>query len=154
DGVATLDGADVTGNAWAFQGAVFADDGEGDPRDFCFTDDGGAAPSGQPARIATAVPFAGAFDPDALWPQVDGDLPGAVLALGTSRWAFFVRSAHFGAHDGGDIAAISIWQAGVFDASVWCGPPTWTAGKVGFDWDEREAFAVKVWLPLRLQALD
>lgn len=164
DGTVTLDGTDVTGHAWAFEGGVFAAEGENHAADFRFTDDAGAAPSGQPAVFAEAVPYADAFNPSATWPHAAGDVPSAIFALGRSRWGFFVRSAHFGSIDdtttpAPDVFAVSFWQAGVFGTdtmpeSVWCGPPTWTAAEVGFDWDEREAFAVKVWLPMRFQFLD
>ena len=156
-GVVTLDGVDVTGLAWAFRGGVFAEEGEHAGADFRFTDDAGATPSGPPAAFATAVPFAAAFDPTAVWPHASGAVPHATLAVGRSRWAFFVRVAHHGSTDPTGttpVPAIAHFQAGIFDASVWAGPPATTAAKLGFEWDEREPYAVKVWIPGRFERLD
>jgi hypothetical protein len=162
DGSASLDGADRTRDAWAFEGAVFADGGPHElsplhPRDFCFSDDAGATARGQAAKFAVALPWADAWSPAAVWPRPSGAFPPLTLAVGASRWAFFVRVAHFGTTDlAGTTAspAIAFFQAGVFDGSVWAGPPSVTAAELGFAWAEREAFAVKIWLPERFAALD
>lgn len=157
DGSATLAGNDVGGDAWGFQGAVFALDGEGHARDFRFTDDAGHAPDGQPAAFATAVPFAAAFDPDAVWPHAAGDRPISELAVGPTRWAFFVRQAHFGSTDSTGSTAVpaaAYFVAGVWDESVLAGSPLPDAGKVSFDWEEREPFAARILIPERFAALD
>jgi hypothetical protein len=156
-GAVTLDGADATGLAWAFQGGVFAEQGEDAGRDFRFTDDAGATSIGQPATFAVAAPFAAAFDPGAMWPHATGAMPHATLVVGRSRWAFFVRVAHHGSTDPTGttpLPAVAIFQAGIFDESVWAAPPATTAAKLGFDWDEREPYAVKLWIPRQFERLD
>ncbi len=78
--------------------------------------------------------------------------------MGETRWAFFVRVAHHGAvlADATELAAIPSLLAGMFDESVWAWEtsPTEASAKVGFEWEEREPFSVKVWLPHRFGELD
>jgi len=157
DHSATLAGGDVAGDTWAFQGGVLANEGENHARDFRFTDDTGHAAQGQAATFATAIPFAAAFDPDAAWPHAAGDRPVPELAVGPTRWAFFVRQAHFGATDSTgatDVPAVAYFTAGVWDESVFAGSPLPDAAKVSFDWEEREPFAVRILIPERFAALD
>ncbi|HKE20260.1 MAG TPA: hypothetical protein VKB80_35545 [Kofleriaceae bacterium] len=159
DGAALLDGADVTRFGWAFRGAVYTDPPTGPaphPGDFLFADEGGGA-SDRTARFAVTLPATDAFDPSFEFPRADGPVDSPSLAVGETRWAFFVRVAHHGAvfSDGAE-PAVPFALAGVFDGSVWAGDgsPTEAAAKVGFAWDEREPFSVKVWLPNRFGELD
>ncbi len=77
------------------------------------------------------------------------------MAVGESRWAFFVRDAHYGSTEEGapDEPAVPVFVAGVFDGSVFT-PGADSAAFVGFAWQEREPFALRVWIPKRFAALD
>ena len=77
------------------------------------------------------------------------------MSLGESRWAFFVRVAHFGRAAAGapDEAAVPVLDAAVFDESVYS-PGTSSSGAVGFAWQEREPFAATLWIPQRFSTLD
>jgi hypothetical protein len=161
NGTVTLDGTDVTRSSYAWTGGVFTDEppSPGDPPhagDFVFAGESGT-PGPRVARFATTAPLTDAFDPDFAWPRSAGDLPLPALAVGETRWAFFVRVAHFGAVlAGGNVAAVPLALAGVFDQSVWAweSGPADPSAKVGFIWREREPFAVKVWIPGRFAELD
>ena len=50
--------------------------------------------------------------------------------------------------------AVAFFAAGVWDESVFAGGPPPNAAKVGFDWEEREPFAVRILIPERFAALD
>lgn len=158
DHSARLDGADVVGHTWGFQGGVFAVANENHPLDFRFTDGSGAIPgAGQPATFAEPIPFADAFDATASWPHSAGFRPVPELAVGPTRWAFFVREAMFGTTNSAgtvDIPATAYLSAGVWDQSVFAGSPSPDAARVGFDWEEREPYAVRILIPERLAALD
>ena len=77
------------------------------------------------------------------------------MSLGESRWAFFVRAAHFGrtAESLADELTEPVFDAGVFDESVYA-PGAEPSGAVGFAWQEREPFAATLWIPQRFAALD
>ena len=153
DGRVTLSGASVARLSYAFRGGVLADAGAQHANDFVF------APAGErpdrEATFAVTEPVADAFEPTAVFPHAEGLLEGAEMALGESRWAFFVRAAHYGR--AGTTAADSlsepIFTAGVFDESVF-EPGTQPSGAVGFAWQEREPFAATLWVPQRFSALD
>jgi hypothetical protein len=156
DGRATLDGSSVARLCYTFTGGVFADAGQTFKNDFVFADD---TVEGQIATFAVTQPISDAFDPDAVFPHAEGLLDAAQLIVGESRWAFFVRAAHYG-RDAATTAeefAVPIFYAGVFDASVFepdtsVGSPG--SGKVGFSWQEHEPFAARLWIPLRFSTLD
>jgi hypothetical protein len=157
DHSARLEGADVVGHTWGFQGGVFALAGENHALDFRFTDGSGESPSGQAATFAEPIPFADAFDATASWPHSAGVRPVPELAVGPTRWAFFVRQATFGTtnSDGTvDIPSTSYVSAGVWDQSVFAGSPSPEAARLGFDWEEREPYAVRILVPERFAALD
>jgi hypothetical protein len=156
-GAATLGATDVTGQTWAFRGAVFAQDGEASDLDFAFTADAGTVPHGQAAQFVVGVPYAAAFDPTATWPQSAGVRPAPPLAVGATRWAFFVREGHFGTTDdtgATPLPAVAYFAAGVADESVFVGAPLPDAAKLGFAWEEREPYAVRILIPERLAVLD
>ena len=154
-GRATLDGEDVTGSAWSFHGAVFSS--ATDPvssRDFVFAGD--PADGDRQARFAVTAPLADAFG-GAAFPHGAPTVAALGLPRGVSTWAVFVRVAH----TSGPAGAPPRTELGRFDAQVFAeavGPAGVTAGpaalELGFAWEEREAFAVRVLLPRRLDVLD
>jgi hypothetical protein len=161
DGTVTLAGADVSTFAYAFRGAVYTDTpataASPHAGDFLFVAEG-TPPGPRDARFVTSEPVTDTFDPGFVWPRAPGPLGAPALAVGETRWAFFVRVAHFGTTPDGatPVAAIPFPLAGVFEASVWAAesPPDQPAAKLGFSWEEREAFSLKVWLPRRFGTLD
>ncbi len=163
DGRVTLSGASVARLSYTFQGAVFADASATHPRDFVYADTA-ELPTGPDAELpeATSVyavthPLADAFDPSPPFPHGDPILLTATIERGESRWAFFVRAGHFGGTTGAGDAVDAAPRpfAGVFDHSVFDPDPAGApSGAVGFEWEEHEPFAVKVWLPMRFSTLD
>jgi len=155
DGSATLAGASVATRSFSFRGAVFADaDALAPGRDFVFADEADSEAGGdRAAAFVVTRPVADAFAPGGV-PHAGGLLDAATLALGETRWGFFVRVGHYGAEP---LEAVPSFGAGVFDASVWAAMPGEVvppAGAVGFAWQEREPFALTVWVPRRFAALD
>lgn len=178
-----LDGDDVTGAAFSFTGAVFADALGSHATDMLYADTGavidtdsgisdetdGEAPAttnttgtviDDGTRVATFVvtsPVSNGFGPSPALPH-GGSVGGLPLPLGESRWAFFVRVAHFGVFtDGSARAAVARSAAGLFEESVFAditGRLLQTSGDVGFRWEEREPFAVRLHLPSRLAIVD
>jgi hypothetical protein len=145
---------DVTGSAFTFTGGVFADAGASHAKDFVF---GGEPPVDGPVddRVATFVvtaPPVDGFDQVPTLPH-GGLVPGLPLPLGESRWSFFVRTAHHGSEP---LAAVARNAAGRFDESVFVDEtgPLAPSGEVGFEWEEREPFAVRILLPQRLALVD
>lgn len=154
DGRVTLGGDSVARRSFAFRGGVLADAGAGHPNDFQFS----PAATDRPEREATwavTEPVPDAFAAGAVFPHAEGLLEGAEMSLGESRWAFFVRAAHFGraAEAAADELAEPVPDAAVFDESVYS-PGADPSGAVGFAWQEREPFAATLWIPQRLSALD
>jgi len=150
DGRVTLSGANVARNAYAFRGGVLADADASHANDFVF----GPAEDRE-AGYAVTEPIADAFEPTAIFPHAEGLLEAAEMSLGESRWAFFVRAAHYGREAASEADELSepIFSAGVFDESVF-EPGTEAAGAVGFAWQEREPFAATLWVPQRFSSLD
>ena len=165
-GIATLDESPVTRECFGFVGGVFAEHTAEHDGDFVFADD--ADPEAFGDRTATwvrAVPYADAFERFATFPHAAGTLTAPELRVGDTRWAFLVGVGHFGSRrepDGApaiDVSAAPRPFAGRFDRSVfhpWIDDTagSLTSGEVGFTWQEREAFAARLWLPRRLAELD
>lgn len=156
DGRATLDGASVARLSYTFTGGVFADADAADRRDFVF---GGATVAGPAATFAVTRPIDDGFDPDTVFPHGDGLLEPATLVVGESRFAFFVREAHYGrdAASRPEELAVPVFEAAVLDSSVF--EPERSVGsagsaKIGFSWQEHEPFAARLWIPLRFSTLD
>ncbi|HEX9645719.1 MAG TPA: hypothetical protein VGC11_17135 [Acidimicrobiia bacterium] len=155
-GLVLLDGGDVTGSAFRFDGAVFASSAEPHQKDFVFAGEG-APGSTDPTRFAEFVvtqPIAGGFAPAAALPHAGATVSPLPMPLGESRWAYFVRVAHFGSDPD---EAVPSYAAGRFDGSVYAdadGALDDPSGEVGFRWEEREPFALRVLLPQRLARLD
>jgi hypothetical protein len=145
DGRVTLAGASVARLSYAFRGAVFADAGGEHRNDFLF----------DAATFAETEPVPDAFEPGAAFPHAEGLLGGVEMALGESRWGFSVGAAHYGRDDPDPAQrpAIPLFAAGFFDRTVF-EPAADPAGEVGFDWEEREPFALTVWIPQRFSQLD
>ena len=162
-GQVTLGGATVTGMAWAFAGGVFASGPE--PllfKDFVFASadsPDAEQPEGPTATFAISTPVADAFGPSPLLPHGAAAVDVMQLPLGQSRWASFVRVGHAGADVGQP--AVPRTSGAFFDGSVFAGgsdptdpaPPDPSLA-VGFAWEERQPFAVRVLLPPRLAAVD
>ena len=150
DGRVTLAGASVARDSYAFRGGVFANLAASHPNDFKLA----PAPERE-ATFAVTEPVADAFEPTGVFPHAEGLLEGSSMSLGESRWAFFVRAAHYGG--GGETEAeqltAPVFDAAVFDESVFT-PGVEPSGAVGFDWQEREPFAATLWIPQRFAALD
>ncbi|BDI04718.1 hypothetical protein [Sphaerotilus microaerophilus] len=154
DGRVLLDGADVTANAFAWQGACFAGDDASEQADFVFAGSG-LGPRQKPARFATFTPPA-ALDREAAYPSDGASLPMPGIAVGVTRLAFFVREAHAAALAGSPaqprVVTPRHGQA-IFDASVFAAPPlpNAPAARVALSWLEHRAFAVRVLIPPRLR---
>jgi hypothetical protein len=161
DGRVTLDGASVAHRCWRFDGAVFADvAAPSSDDDFCWVDT--AAPAGpqagdRAARFAVASPVDG-FAPSPHLPHADDLLRPLSLPTGESRWAAFVGAGVFSLHSGDtDILPQPSTYGARWDRSVF-DPDRSSAGApslaLGWDWEEREPFALRVWLPMRYADLD
>jgi hypothetical protein len=101
-----------------------------------------------------AAPVSDAFDGGTGFPHGNAAVGPLRLPLGESRWATFVRVAHAGTSTAEP--ALPRTSQGRFDQAVF----GQTLGivepslEVGFSWDEREPFAVRVLIPRRLEVLD
>ncbi|WP_405066993.1 hypothetical protein OG558_35915 [Kribbella sp. NBC_01510] len=163
-GRVTLDETDVTGSSWTFTGGLFADDGNALPgEDFVYTADDGSVPTGTAsagspgpaARFAVATPVAEAFDESPPLPHGAASVGPLQLPRGESRWTALVRVARSGGAVGQ--ASVPRTVAGRFDGSVFAAATTAEVQPsmlLGFAWEEREPFAVRVLLPQRFAAAD
>jgi len=162
DGRVELDGASVAQRSYVLRGAVFA--GAAEALDaFVFADaaadtDGNADRFGDRAAHYTVTsPLATAFDPDPEFPHLDGLLVPLQLGRGTTRFATFVSAGVFASvtTTGEPDPAAPEPIAAYFDESVYLPDPTGTPSlSIGFEWDEREAYAVRLWLPFAFAQLD
>jgi hypothetical protein len=159
DGRVVRGADDVTARSFAFVGGVYADEDAEHFKDFVWGDAEAPERFGDRAgTFAVTHPVADAFDDVPTLPHADGRLPAA-MDRGESRWAFFIGEGRFaGPRPGaGDEAVLAAPRplAGFYDESVFepdpSGPPS---ALVGLEWDEREPFAVRLWLPMRLSTLD
>ena len=166
DGRVELDGSSVVRTCFTFSGAVFADNAKDHPKDFVFDDEATPLDSTNPrpagdrrGLFAVTQPPADAFDPRPSLPHGDGLLPTVQLDRRETRFAVFVGAGTYASDigDGNIVDAAPHPVAGYFDQSVFqpdpppAGAPSF---EIGFEWDERETYAVKVWLPLDFQTLD
>jgi hypothetical protein len=155
DGRIELDGASVARRCFRFHGAVFA--GGGHPNDFVFADSADEDAFGDRAgRYAVTSPISDGFDPNPGLPHGDGLLTPLHLARKGSRFAAFVGAGVFAREQEGtvDLAAPEP-VAGFFDEAVYQPDPNGEPSfQLGFEWDERETYAVRVWLPSAFRSLD
>ena len=155
-GRTTLDGADVTGSTWSFRGAVFGSSADKvSSHDFVFAGD--PKDGDRQAVFVVTTPLADALDPTAAFPHGAPTVEPIGLPRGLSKWVAFVRAAH----TSGPAGPPPRTKFGRFDSAVFAeadSPAGVTVGepsmKLGFEWEEREPFAVRVLLPRRLQVLD
>jgi hypothetical protein len=162
DGRVELDGTSVAGRSYVFRGAVFA--GAAEALDaFVFTDasaddDTNSERFGdRAARYTVTSPLATAFDPSPDFPHLDSLLVPMRLDRSTTRFATFVGAGVFASLTGGGDADPAAPEpvAGFFDQSVFLPDPAGAPSlAIGFEWDEREAYAVRVWLPFAFAQLD
>jgi hypothetical protein len=163
DGRVLLDGVEADNQAFAFTGAVFAENTgltKASPTDFAFCNEHGTTPHGQGAVFVETEPVAEGFSADL--PHMGGLSPAITLAVGATNLQFFVRIAHFGVTTTmppADQAAVESYSAGHYDTSLFALDATSAGSKqaaalLGFEWQEREAFKVIVWLPSRFADYD
>jgi hypothetical protein len=152
-GMVEVDGVEAGQFAVALDGGVYADEAAAHGLDFVFGDLADAAAFGdRVACYAVCRPVAGALD--AALPHGGGLSPPIHLRVGQTRLRFFVREAAFGSQADGDVAALPIFCAGIFDASLAADAADQPAADVGFDWRERQAYTCTLWLPRRFAVLD
>lgn len=156
-GQVRLGGVDVTGSAWSFSGAVFASGAEALPgHDFVFAGPPDGAGGGRVATFAATAPVPDAFTPTAVLPHGSPAAGPLRMPVGRSRWAGFVRIAHTAANATDPVVPCTV--AGRFDAAVFASPAPAQAMEpslhVGFAWEEREPFALRIVLPRRFRRLD
>ena len=160
-GHVTLDGSDVTSNAFAWTGACFAsnDDDPAAPHDFVF--DGAGVSAERRAVFAKATPF-DALDGAFAFPHAGDPIPVAGVGIGTTRFAFFVREAHFSQLDDTVSPSVTVpvsprTHVGFLDSAVFAPPPDAAqqpAANIALSWLEHEAFALRVLLPRRFASFD
>lgn len=155
DGRVKLEGLDVTAFAFAFEGACFADAAAPLESDFSF--------DSERARYVQATP-AGALDRGFSFPHAGASLPvpGPEIAVGITRFAFFLQEAHAslavgtpGAESGRLVTPRT--SAGLFDASVFvpaAGEERPVGALVSFFWLERRAYAARIVIPPRFRNYD
>lgn len=163
DGRVELDGTGVARRCYVISGAVFAQPG-GHPQDFVFADaehlpagGHGTPEAGRVGHFAVTRPVADAFDDVPSLPHTDGLLRPLRLARGQTRFAVFVAAgAYAGVDEVGQPQPASPHPvAARFDESVFRPDPAGPSSlEIGFAWDEREAYAVRLWLPAAFAALD
>ncbi|HEY5981724.1 MAG TPA: hypothetical protein VIT41_19020 [Microlunatus sp.] len=169
DGRVELDGSSVALRSYTFHGAVFAADGA-HPKDFVFADQlavgdpdpgpGSATASGTTDRIGrytVTAPPSDVFDPLPSFPHGEALLRPLTLDRAETRFAVFSGAGVFGSLDSGgaDVLAAPEPVAGRFDQAVFLPDPAGARSlEVGFEWDEREAYALRVWLPHAFGGLD
>jgi hypothetical protein len=159
DGRVELDGVSVARRCFRFHGAVFG--GGGHAADFVYGDADDPARYGDRAgAFAVTSPIGDGFDPSPSLPHGEGLLAPLHLARTGARFAVFAGAGTFGLDRGGpDDSGVELAApepvAGFFDESVYEPDPAGeTSFQVGFEWDERETYAVRVWLPRSFAALD
>jgi hypothetical protein len=155
-GRTTLDGADVTGSTWSFRGGVFSSSTDKvSSHDFVFAGD--PRDGDRQAVFVVTTPLADALDASAAFPHGAPTVEAIGLPRGLSKWVGFVRAAH----TSGPAGPPPRTKLAQFGSAVFAeadGPAGVTLGepsmRLGFEWEEREPFAVRVLLPRRLQSLD
>ncbi|HEY9230141.1 MAG TPA: hypothetical protein VIP11_26045, partial [Gemmatimonadaceae bacterium] len=160
-GRVTLDAADVTANAFCWQGACFAadDDDPAAPHDFVF--DGPGVPTERRAVFAVATPF-DALDGDFAFPHAGDPLTVPGVGVGATRYAFFVQQACFSDRDDSVDPAVPVpisprTHVGFADGSVFAPPlvsEQTPAANVQLSWLEHEAYALRILLPRRFSSYD
>jgi hypothetical protein len=112
------------------------------------------------ARFAESMP-PGAIGAGFVFPHAGDSLPMPGIAVGETRFAFFVQEGHFSRLDSSSqvpaVERVEPRPAVAFlDQSVFAPGPSetrQTAAVVSLAWHERSAFSVIVWIPKRFLAL-
>jgi len=159
EGRVLLGSADVTSMSYAWRGACFAQTTP-HPRDFVFDGPGlSAAARERAARFAQSEP-AGALESNFAFPHAGASLPMPGIAIGGTRFAFFIQEAHFSHADAGPPETTTRVAprpaVGFLDQSVFSPGPSERrrrAAQVTLEWLERRAFWVNVWIPKRFRVL-
>jgi hypothetical protein len=156
DGRVELEGTSVARRAFRFHGAVFGEGGH--PADFVYADADDPARFGDRAgAFAVTNPVDDAFDPGPSLPHTDALLAPLRLTRTGGRFTVFAGVGTYGLDHGDGNVVLTAPEplAGFFDESVFepdtAGEPSF---EIGFEWDERETYAVRVWLPRAFGALD
>jgi hypothetical protein len=149
-GRVTLDDADVTSFAFAFQGATFADADAPDAEHDAGFDD-------TDAPFAQATP-AGALDREFVFPHAGESIPMPGVAIGVTRFAFFGRDANFAADDGTTVLSVTPRPfQGVYDESAY-GPAAGSdppkSARVALSWIEHEAYKIRLMIPPRFREFE
>jgi hypothetical protein len=154
EGRVLLDSSDVTSFAYAWKGACFA--GE----DLRLSDavfDGPEVDPEHRARFVETFP-AGALDSEFVFPHAGESIPMPGIAVGETRFAFFVQQAHFSSVDTGSppqlLYTTPRTKVGFLDGSVFApaaGATGPDAALVSLSWLEHRAFMARVWIPMRFQ---
>jgi hypothetical protein len=157
EGRVLLDDVDVTALSYAWQGGCFADGASPRASDFVF--DGPGVDSDNRARFAEATPT-GALGASFAFPHSGDSLPMPGIAVGETRFAFFVQEAHFSRLQPTPPPAVQRveprFALGTFDGSLFAPGPAVerpVAAVVALAWHERLAFRVNVWIPKRFLSL-
>ena len=111
--------------------------------------------------FANATPF-DALDGAFPFPHAGDPIPVTGVGIGTTRFAFFVREAHFSQFDDSVNPAVAVpisprTHVGFLDQSVFAPPPDSAqqpAANVALSWLEHEAYAVRLLLPRRFASFD
>ena len=103
-------------------------------------------------------PITDGFDPSPALPHGDGLLTPLQLARKGSRFAVFVGAGVFGRDQRrrGRSTSPRPSRSRASSTSPSSSPtrPATPSFEIGFEWDERETYAVRVWLPTAFAALD
>ncbi len=147
-GRVTLDGADVTSFAFAFQGATFADANAPDAeQDAVFDTD----------LFAIATPD-GALDRSFAFPHSGESIPMPGVAIGVTRFAYFANEAYFAAGDGPTVVPVTprpfqgIYDGSVYGALPGSDPPK--SARVALSWIEHEAYKIRLMIPPRFRQFE
>lgn len=150
DGRVLLDDADVTSWAFAWQGGCFAGDDASAQADFVF-DGAGIEPRLKKARFVSVTPALG-LDREAVYPTDGASLPMPGIAVGVTRFAFFVHEARFASLDtAGPRSVTPRSSAAVFNGAVFAPLPRNASARLALSWLEHRAFAVRLLVPPRFR---
>ena len=142
EGRVLLDSTDVTSMAYVWKGACFADATAIRPTDFFF--DSPSVNPAQRARFVESTP-PGAIGSSFVFPHAGDGLPMPGIAVGETRFAFFVQEGHFSRLDTSlELPRIERVEprpaVGFLDESTFAPGPSQTrptAGVVSLAWHER-----------------
>ncbi len=156
EGRAHLDGADITSNCASFKGACFAGADASPQRDFVFADTGEDEALGKPAHFILAEP-PGKLRSQASFPHDGRSLVTPGVAVGETRFAFFVKAGHVSASAEAPGLVEPGPFLGSFDRSLFAPAAPdegGVAAKVELSWLEHEAYAARLLLPPRFLLLE